>query len=75
MLKNARLMPELDCGGRGRGGALSFIENVRGEKKLGSFSTDIREPRTATAKVKCFLFWRGFSPYHGKEKFLLMTVA
>lgn len=45
-------------GGGGVGGALSFIKNVRGEKKLGSFSTDIREPRTATgSKMFPFLAW------------------
>ena len=26
-------------------------------------------------KSNAFLFWRGFAPYHGQEKVLLMTVA
>ena len=38
-------------------------------------STDIHEPIGQQPEVKCFLVWRGFAPYQGQEKLLLMTVA
>ena len=67
MLKNARLMPELEGGGGGKTGALSFIENVRGEKKLGRFSTDVCEPRTANVEVSNVSFF-GVALFLTKER-------
>ena len=41
---------------------------------IGSLSK-VRGPRTGQLEVECFSFWRGFAPYRGQEKVLLMTVA
>ena len=36
----------------------------------------VRDPRDDNRKSNgCFLFWRGFAPYHVKTKLLLMTVS
>ena len=45
-------------------------QRYKAVESLGSLSTDVREPRTATGSGM-FPFWRVFAPHNGREKLLL----